>query len=891
MANKPRSKTLSCGLLLATAISSGNATGDDWNCAMQPAGDWQCLSPGYQLPQKVDRSAPAADIAEISDSQLVNEERGNVTIPPADMAEMDDSLPVNEDRSAIAIPAADTAEISDDPPVNEQSAIATPATDMAETDDTLAVNEEVTPVAEEAEPAEDTIPSGIAENTEDILPVSLPEIDQNLDWSACNTLLETAPLASFRSDGLTQVEADAATLNQLQQEVMFSGNVQMQFEDKLLFAEDLSFNKTDDFLHSEGKVLLTSPVLRISGDQLQYKLGSDTGTLSNVDYRLFNPAARGSADNAEFIGDGLSSYENISFTTCPPGNSDFFLSAERLDIDRNNATATFSSAKLRFFGVPVFYLPKLSIPLDNQRQSGFLLPAVGYRSRTGVDIATPYYFNLAPNYDATLTPRYMSKRGVAIGGEFRYLTGPHKGEFRAEVLPDDREFEEGGARGALYIDQKSTFAPNFTGRIVASAVSDNQYLTDLGDSLAVSGTRFLPRMGRLDYHTRNWDFFGRLQYFQTIDDQITEAEKPYARLPQLRADMINASGPGGLDYSFLSEYVYFYRSSGMTAHRAYMNPGISLPVRRDWGYIEPRLTGNYTVYGLNDQPDDQDASINRATGSLSLDSGLFFDRQTSLFGDQVTQTLEPRLFYLYVPDVDQDDIPIFDTGLLDFNFDNLFRLNRFNGIDRIGDANQLTLALSSRLLAADSGAEILKASIGQIYYFEDRSVILPDEPLLDDSSSPVYAQIGGKLPGYWRYRAGAEIDPHTSSAKIQQGLAQLIYRADDQHFFSASYRQRRDIVEQTDLSVLWPLGNDISVIGRWNYSLLKNKTLESVAGIEYGHCCWRVRAVVRQYLDDDSDEQNLTFLIQLELNGLGVLGNDIQSYLEDNLYGYRNDDY
>ncbi|MGV6827069.1 MAG: LPS-assembly protein LptD [bacterium] len=808
------------------------AAEENWNCSVVPDGTWQCFAPGYQPSRK----APPARIPTTKKYP---------------------SKPATQQTSAVST-------------VDKQDLTEVPAK----------------PVDQPAESSNETAARPA------ILDISpwMASIDHGLQWQHCGTSINPG---SFYTPGITtetQVDADAAELDQVNQQARFSGNVQMSFENQLLLAENLSYNRQQNRVSSEGHVLLHAPAARIAGDNIEYDLGNETGSLDNTEFRLFNPAARGTAALAEFLGNNQSRYQDVSFTTCPPGNEDFQLSAERLEVDRNAMIARFEAARVRFLGVPVFYVPKMSISLDNQRKSGFLMPSVGYRSRTGVDIATPYYFNLAPNYDATLTPRIMSKRGFALGGEFRYLSRPHQGEFRAEVLPHDRDYKNGEARGALYVKQQSVFSPNFSGSIVASAVSDQQYLQDLGDSLAVSGTRFLPRNARLDYRTRHWDLSGRLQYFQVLDETITGDAKPYARLPQLRADMVSMIGPGGLDYSFLSEYVYFYRSSGLTAHRAYINPGVGYPMRSSWGYIEPRVSANYTAYALNNQEAGQDDSLDRTVGQFSLDTGLFFDREATVFSQHVSQTLEPRLFYLYTPSVDQDDLPIFDTGQFDFNFDNLFRLNRFNGIDRIGDANQLTLALTTRLQTAATGTEILKASIGQIYYFDDREITLPGDAVDDTSSSPLYAEISGRVSDHWWYRAGTEYDPHADQDHLRQGLVQLLYRDGDNRYLNATYRLRRDVVEQTDLAMLWPVTNNISVIGRWNYSLLRDKTLETLAGLEYGECCWRVRTLVRQYLDDDEDNQNLAFMIELELNGLGAVGNNIRTYLEDNLYGYRNDE-
>jgi LPS-assembly protein len=265
---------------------------------------------------------------------------------------------------------------------------------------------------------------------------------------------------------------------------------------------------------------------------------------------------------------------------------------------------------------------------------------------------------------------------------------------------------------------------------------------------------------------------------------------------------------------------------------------------------------------------------------------MFFDRNSNWFGHSVTHTLEPRAYYLYTPYEDQSGLPLFDTGRLDFNFDNMFRNNRFNGPDRVGDANQLALALSSSVLHEATGEELLRASIGQIYYFADRRVTLYDTDPVDTSSSSVIAQINGRINAKWQYRAGVQVDPHADQNSVRQALAQVVYHGNQNQLFNAAYRLRDGLVDQTDVGFIWPVTANMNMIGRWYYSLQDEQTMEAVAGLEYGRCCWRIRAILRHFLDDNGLDHTNTALIQLELNGLGKLGHDIDNYLDRSIYGY-----
>lgn len=713
----------------------------------------------------------------------------------------------------------------------------------------------------------------------------MPDLDEGLDSMSCKPVAITSSGQTADGNQALQIEADSGVASPEDESAYFSGDVVLLGPEHEIHAQDLSYSRETGEITTQGEIQIRTGDLRLQGERAQYNLSGHTGSLHDLEYRILSQRARGHAELAELQGQQSARYENVTYTTCPTGNEDFVLSARSLTMDQLNETATFEGAKLGFLGVPVFYFPKMTVSLNDDRKSGLLIPGMSYSSKNGLDLALPYYLNLAPNYDATLIPRVISKRGPALGGEFRFLADKHRGEMQGEIVLD-RKYNDGEARGAFHLDTKSTLAQRLSGNVLINYVSDDDYLKDFGNSLAVASTQHLLNRARLTYHADFWDLYGDISHYNTLDNAIPVNSRPYSQLPRIRFDLLKHDGPGKLDYSMLAEYIYFYRDTGMTSHRLDLHPGISFPWRTDWAYVEPGVTARYTGYQLQDQPDNQSASQNRTLFSASLDSGLFFDRSSNWFGHNINQTLEPRAYYLYVPYEDQSDLPVFDTGLLDFSFDNLFRGNRFNGPDRVGDANQLALALSSSLLDNASGEELLRASIGQIYYFEDRRVTLPQYDEVDTSSSSVIAQINGRINAQWQYRAGVQVDPHTDQDSVRQGLAQVTYHGQQNQLFNAAYRLREGVVEQTDVGAVWPVTPNMNVIARWYYSLQDDKTLEAVAGLEYGRCCWRIRAVLRHYLDNDGLEYNDTAMIQLELNGLGKLGHDIDNYLDRSIYGY-----
>lgn len=707
-----------------------------------------------------------------------------------------------------------------------------------------------------------------------------------MQWEQC--ALSSLPPAQIPADsGELEAEADAMELEQAQQLVHLTGKVLLEGNGARIHANALTYDSLEQQLLASQPLLIELADLRLQASQGEFFPGEHRGRLEQVEYRLREPRARGSARTVELKDRQHSRFEQPSFTTCPPGNRGFVLRADEMEIDREQKVGYFKGARLDFLGMPIFYAPRLSIPLTDERRSGLLVPSVGYSSSNGFDLSIPYYFNLAPNYDATVTARILGKRGLLLGGEFRFLQPRHRGLVLAEILPSDRLYDGNEPRGAFHAWSRSRLGPGLKASLDLNWVSDDQYLEDLGRSLAVTSTRHLRNRAALTWSRRHWDLLAEVRHYNTLDDTIPAKQRPYSLLPRVSFDWNSHLAGRPLYYGFTGEFVHFYREDSVTGQRVDLEPRISLPWRRSWYYLEPALSARYTTYSLQDQLPEYDASPDRATYTASVDSGLFFDRSVNWFGRDLTHTLEPRAYYVYTPYENQDDIPLFDTSLLDFTFDNLFRGNRFNGPDRVGDANQLALALTSRILGNRDGRELLRASIGQIFYFDDLRVQLdPETPPYDYGSSSVIAEVATELFDNWLLRAGVQVDPHNDDRKLRQGLAQATWRGGGGEIFHASWRLREDALEQTDLAAIWPVSEKLKLIGRWYYSVEESRTLEAVAGVEYGDCCWRLRTVLRHYLDGPGDEYNDSLMMELELNGLGALGNNIDKFLDRTIYGY-----
>ncbi|WP_428623390.1 LPS assembly protein LptD [Sedimenticola sp.] len=929
------------GLLLVPAAQAASK----WDCRASNDGGWECFQDGVAVPpEPVIAEQPKDNPPSSSDSAVEKSSLGSAIVKPLTEPQVSEAVAVTPETAseeaqqpAEQQPDSETAIASEQPPASPEPAKPTVTPVPVETESARSSaeiasttdNSETEPAPESSQPSTQEEPETTAESApvvarEEPTPVtpevksvapapeitqrpetslanvssakSVARIDRGLDWNQCSvkSFRTKPPLASVTDDS-THIEADGADLYRDENRADFSGNVQVEQGYERLEADHVSYLRDLNTLDADGSVYLEQPGLRITGNRMLYNLETKQGNADQTEFRLTEPLARGNASSAELLNADQSHYTDVQYTTCPPGNSDWQIEAKELEIDKSTGVGVAHNAKLRFKGVPFIYLPYASFPIDDRRKSGFLPPSIGTSENSGADASIPYYFNIAPNMDATFTPRIMSKRGILLGGEFRYLTEKHKGEIRAELLPSDSErtTTENDTRGAANLLLSGTPVPRWSYDINLNYVSDNDYLDDLGTSLAATSAKHQERRGDITYNGDGWNFLGRAQQFQTIDSSIAINDRPYSRLPQLQLNLEKPDQAMGLTYHLHTEYVHFGHesSSKVKGERFDLQPGISLPMRHPWGFFTPKLSLRHTQYSLDNQTVGLSDNPSRTLPTLSLDGGLYFDRSGSWFGNAITHTLEPHLFYLYTPKKDQSALPDFDTSNLGFSFANLFRENRFSGADKVGDANQLTTALTTRGLSSSTGEELFRASIGQIFYFRDRDVqLLSSGAVINEDSSSIVAEAATKLSQHWRMQAGIQWNPHASGNETEQGALGVHYLDEKQRILNLTYRYTNGSIEQTDLSARWPITHSLHAVGRWNYSLLYGKSMETFAGIEYESCCWVSRFVVRNYRSDANADGNLALFLQLELKGLTSLGDKIDQFLERGILGYRTDD-
>ncbi|MCQ4348942.1 LPS assembly protein LptD [Pseudomonas stutzeri] len=767
------------------------------------------------------------------------------------------------------------------------------------------------------------------------------------------------------SEAPTFVSARATRYEQQSETTTLAGNVVLRQGSMQAEADEASLRQQENKGELVGNVRLRDRGLLVVGDRAELQLDNGEAVVDNAEYVVHAAKARGSAEYVKRREDAVVRLKDGTYTRCEPGENTWHLKGNNITLNPATGFGSATNVTLRVKDVPVFYTPYIYFPIDDRRQSGFLPPSLSTSSDNGFSLQTPYYFNLAPNYDATLYPTWLAERGLLMEGELRYLTAGSEGQLGGAWL-DDRD--DTRKRQSEYDDRRWMYSWQHRGgldsRLLAEVdytdISDPYYFQDLDTALDIAKPDFLDQRASLTW--RGDSYSARLAAHAYEPTSVVDVT-PYDRLPQFSLDGALPFQPGGLRLAYGGEFVRFERDlrSGnfinenggaeswydnnvrgldrANGDRLHLEPGVSLPLEWAWGFARPSVKYLHTQYDLSldglgrtqmatdgrrfdDAPD-------RRVAVASLDSGLYFDRDSRAFGGS-RQTLEPRAFYLYVPEERQDAIPVFDSAESAFSFDSLWRENRFSGKDRIGDANQLSLGVTSRWFQAD-GLERQRLSLGQAFYFEDRKVQLPgiDYRNRSDataSQSPYALQYLYRFNRDWRLSSDFNWDP--DSHRTRSGSAMLHYQpeASPNKVINLGYRYRNDFVrydqasgtwtdsrdfgtpgmpgyikdyykiQQHDLSTIWPIAPQWSVIARWQHDYNRNRTLEAFGGFEYDSCCWKLRLINRYWIDYDetslnparNDDADRGVFLQIVLKGLGgVTGNKVESFLDQGIQGYR----
>ena len=673
------------------------------------------------------------------------------------------------------------------------------------------------------------------------------------------------------------------------QEAIASGSAELRQGEVSVRADRLRYLYATDEVQAEGNVRLLRADDRVSGTGLRLRIHDNVGEFKQADYEFGLPGrsdyplvrARGKADVITFVSKDRYKLENATFSTCKAGQEDWYLQVGELDLDMTRDLGVARRGKLVFKDTPIVYVPWVDFPLQNQRKSGFLPPTIGSSGKSGIEVSAPYYFNLAPNRDLTIVPRELSKRGLQLSAQFRYLERGYDGDVRFEELSNDRIRDIN--RYALTAFHRQRFSDKLSGYLNINKVSDDNYFRDLSSRINITSQTTLPRDGMLTYRGGWWTATARAQRFQTLQDPASPVIEPYGRLPQFTLNALRQD-VGKFDFGLTSEYVNFYHPTNVIGSRVTLYPNASLPFITPGGYLTPKIGFHSTSYSLDRNAAGTPDAIRRALPIASLDGGLTFERDANLLGREFRQTLEPRLYYLYVPVRDQSKIPLFDTSIADFNYAQIFSENLFNGGDRIADANQLTVAATTRLLSPSSGRELMKATIGQRFYFENQQVVLDSTtPARTDKTSDFLAALSGRLTRDWSLDTALQYNAHRNY--FQRLGAGVRYQPEVAKVLNLGYRFTRDALSQVDVSAQWPLGGGWYGVGRYNYSMRENRLVESLGGFEYNGGCWIGRFVLQRFAAATGTSTSAMF-IQLELNGFSRIGSNPLETLRRDIRGY-----
>ncbi|MBI3528602.1 MAG: LPS-assembly protein LptD [Betaproteobacteria bacterium] len=671
------------------------------------------------------------------------------------------------------------------------------------------------------------------------------------------------------------VDADHVEGHQ-EQELEAAGSVRLRKRGTAIFSDQLHLSFPDQQFTATGHVRFEKEGDVITGDQLFYDLDNDSGYIDKPAYRLLRYGARGDAGRLVAENRDLYKIDKATYTNCDVGDDDWFMRIDRLELDRLRDIGVAHNATVVFKGVPILYSPYLDFSLSGRRKTGLLPPTIGSTGQSGFEYTQPFYWNIAPNRDATIAPRLLAKRGVLMNGDFRYLEPDLKGEMRGEYLPDDRQKDQ--TRYAYSWQHQQNFGNGFSGALDLQGVSDDTYFTDLSDKIAATSQTNLNRQGNLFYDGDWWNLNTRVQRFQTLQDPLAPVVPPYARMPQITLNM-NRPTDVHLDFGLQGEYVEFVHPTLLNGRREILYPSISAPFQTSFFYLTPKVGYHTTNYSFEDP---NRAGESRNLPIYSVDSALTFERETALWGRAFLQTLEPRLYYVYIPFRPQDQLPNFDTALADFNLAQIFTENRFSGGDRINDANQLTAAVTSRLIDPDNGDEQLRFTLGQRYYFKQQQVSLT--PALPGSDrSDVLAAATGQITKHWFTDLGMQYSVNDN--RTERSNAVLRYQPDVGKVVNFGYRFTRDTLEQVDLSTEWPIGGRWTGLARYNYTLRDRRLLEGLLGVEYNAGCWAARFVLHRFVSATQEYVNAMFF-QLELNGVSRIGSSPLELLRQNITGY-----
>ncbi|MGY8904717.1 MAG: LPS-assembly protein LptD [Burkholderiales bacterium] len=728
--------------------------------------------------------------------------------------------------------------------------------------------------------------------------------------------LQERPPLTVGNSGLTFVSADRST-GRPDLETILEGNAQLRRGETVISADRLEYYHPGDLAKARGNVRINRAGNVFEGDVLELKVESFEGFFSNTRYRFLKNDAYGVASRIDFIDDKRAVVSNATYTTCqrePFANwmPDWILTADTIKLDSEADVGRAEGAVLRFKGVPVLPVPSIEFPLSERRKSGFLPPSIGLDSVDGAEFSLPYYWDIAPNRDATFTPEIKTKRGVNLGAEFRYLEDNYNGTLRASYLPSDRLRDRD--RWGYSINHQASFNTGLKGfealglSLNLNRVSDDDYWRDFSGSSRNSNSltqRILPSEVALGWGGGDFAVQARSLKWQTLQAIDSPIIPPYDRLPQVTA-RYGRNNLSGFDLSLEGDYTQFEADTRLTAQpnarRSFALGQVSYPIELSGLFVKPKVQLHATRYEFDAPLANGARTASRVLPTFSLDSGLVFEREASYLGTAYTQTLEPRAFYVYTPFREQRFLPNYDSAANDFNFATIYTENPFGGNDRIADNNLFTLGVTSRLLNPLTGAEVARFGVAQRLRLSDQQVVLPGDVPVADRLSDVLVGGSVNLTPAWGIDTTVQYNPKTE--RSERAVLGGRYNPGSFRVLSAAYRLQRGQSEQLDIGWQWPLasllGSNASTgpsaagkpkggwytVGRLNYSLRDSRLVDSLIGFEYDGCCYIARVVLER-LQRSGTDANTRIMFQMEFVGFSRLGSNPLRTLKESIPRYQ----
>lgn len=711
----------------------------------------------------------------------------------------------------------------------------------------------------------------------------------------------TNPIASFKSKeaaGLTgniDFNAQHAEWDADQTHARLSGDVDVRLGDRDMQADRVDYDRDTGAISASGHIHFSDPTVQLQGTTGNY---SDAGSqFNNAQFQFLQHAGRGSAEQISMTPNNVVTLRRVTYTSCPPPRADWDIRARELKLDSNADRGVARGAVVDFKGVPILYLPWIAFPLSDARQSGFLFPTFGSTSNSGAMLAEPWYWNIAPNQDATFTPTIYSSRGLDLGVEYRQLSASNRGVINVDFLPHDQQ--TGTERNLVRVVDRYDLPDNTRVDTNFENVSDTAYFEDFGQGTQATSTSFLEHSLEVSHRDDIWNLQGQFLGFQTLTPSIlTHEEYPYIELPRLSAAAQWSPDSArmvqlGLD----SELVNFDRVVGVTGWRLDAKPQIGLDLSAPGFFFRPNVAWEFTQYALQNrqygytvtnaqgtvQTVPYAANPSRSLPIIDVDTGLQFERLSGSHGS-TDVTLEPRVMYVYIPYVNQNGLPVFDTSIPDPNLIELFRPNRYVGIDRIGDTNALTAGLTTELFDSGNGKRYLSATVGQELYFSQPRVLLPDEIGNSRNTSSLIGEL--TISAYKDWNLQLDVASNQAVTRIEQAEVTLQYLASGQKVVNIGYTYQNGQLQQVDDSIAWPISSHWDGYARVVYSLLGNDSIQDFVGFQYRGNCWSIRTVAQRSLSTHTRQYDTGVSVQLELTGLSNVGSQVNTFLEQSIRGY-----